>query len=123
MTEDKVRDLAGRIFGFKYSPDAKSGVGQITSFNNLGFSRAKVALTVGIAKEATFGLGSTFLFLHSLGHYLSAIEETSFGYADTYELSTGRRRKMTEAYENHYGRKLTIPRWEDIEEIYRPKKK
>lgn len=41
MTEDKVRDLAGQILGFKDSPNAKSGVGQITSFNSLGFSGVK----------------------------------------------------------------------------------
>ena len=38
MTEDKVRDQAGQILGFSDSSDAKSGVGQITSFNSLGFS-------------------------------------------------------------------------------------
>ena len=41
MTEDKVRDQAGQILGFTDSPDAKSGVGQITSFNSLGFSGIK----------------------------------------------------------------------------------
>ena len=41
MTEDKVRDQAGQILGFTDSSDAKSGVGQITSFNNLGFSGVK----------------------------------------------------------------------------------
>jgi len=41
MTEDKVRDRAGQILGFKDSPDAKSGVGQITSFNSLGFPGIK----------------------------------------------------------------------------------
>ena len=41
MTEDKVRDQAGQILGFTDSSDAKSGVGQITSFNSLGFSGFK----------------------------------------------------------------------------------
>lgn len=41
MTEDKVRDQAGQILGFIDSSDAKSGVGQITSFNSLGFSGIK----------------------------------------------------------------------------------
>lgn len=41
MTEDKVRDQAGLILGFTDSSDAKSGVGQITSFNSLGFSGIK----------------------------------------------------------------------------------
>jgi len=37
MTEDKVRDKAGKILGFKDTETATSGVGQITSFNQLGF--------------------------------------------------------------------------------------
>lgn len=41
MTEDKVRDQAGQILGFTDSSDAKSGVGQITSFNSLGFPGIK----------------------------------------------------------------------------------
>lgn len=41
MTEDKVRDQAGQILGFTDSSDAKSGVGQVTSFNSLGFSGFK----------------------------------------------------------------------------------
>ena len=57
----------------------------------------------------------------SLEHYLSAIEETLFGYPDTHELAVGWRKKVAEAYQKAYGVKLIIPRWEDIEEIYRPK--
>lgn len=41
MTEDKVRDKAGKILGFKDTESAKSGVGQITSFNQLGFKGVK----------------------------------------------------------------------------------
>lgn len=37
MTEDIVRDLAGRTLGFYDTQDAKSSVGQITTFNQLGF--------------------------------------------------------------------------------------
>ena len=37
MTEDKVRDKAGKILGFKDTETAFSGVGQITTFNQLGF--------------------------------------------------------------------------------------
>ena len=37
-TEDQVRDKAGNILGFKDDKNAKSGVGQITTFNQLGFS-------------------------------------------------------------------------------------
>ena len=41
MTEDKVRESAGRILGFKDTETAISGVGQITSFNQLGFIGVK----------------------------------------------------------------------------------
>lgn len=37
-TEDQVRDKAGNILGFKDDKNAKSGVGQITTFNQLGFT-------------------------------------------------------------------------------------
>ena len=36
MTEDEVRELAGEILGFKNERNIKSGVGQITTFNQLG---------------------------------------------------------------------------------------
>ncbi|NCU31492.1 MAG: SAM-dependent DNA methyltransferase [Candidatus Moranbacteria bacterium] len=41
MTEDKIRDKAGKILGFKDTETAISGVGQITSFNQLGFNGVK----------------------------------------------------------------------------------
>lgn len=41
MTEDQVRDLARKILGFKHSDLANCGVGQITSFNQLGFEGNK----------------------------------------------------------------------------------
>lgn len=37
MTEDEVRKLAGEILDFQDTEDSKSGVGQITTFNMLGF--------------------------------------------------------------------------------------
>lgn len=41
MTEDEVRDLAGRILKFENTDRAQSGVGQLTSFNQLGFNGIK----------------------------------------------------------------------------------
>lgn len=41
MTEDKVRESAGKILGFEDTDTAKSGVGQLTSFNQLGFTGVK----------------------------------------------------------------------------------
>ena len=37
MTEDEVRDLAKKILHFTDEKDVKAGVGQLTSFNQLGF--------------------------------------------------------------------------------------
>lgn len=37
LTEDQVRDNAGKILGFKNTENVDSGVGQLTTFNNLGF--------------------------------------------------------------------------------------
>lgn len=41
MTEDEVRDQAGRILGLVNSENANTGVGQLTSFNQLGFIGVK----------------------------------------------------------------------------------
>lgn len=37
MTEDQVRDIAGKILKFEDEKNVKSGVGQLTTFNQLGF--------------------------------------------------------------------------------------
>lgn len=41
MTEDEVRDYANTILKFKNEKDVKAGVGQLTSFNSLGFVGVK----------------------------------------------------------------------------------
>lgn len=67
-----------------------------------------------------FGTRSRYPMFQSMEHYLSAIEETLFGYHDTHDLSVGWRKKVIEAYRNFYGENIKIPRWEDLDEIYRP---
>ena len=67
-----------------------------------------------------FGKQSKYPRFESLEHYLSAIEETLFGYHDTHEMSVGWRKKLTNAYNDFYGKKIVIPRWEDLDEKYRP---
>lgn len=37
MTEDEVRDKARELLGFTDSDEAQCGVGQLTTFNQLGF--------------------------------------------------------------------------------------
>lgn len=54
----------------------------------------------------------------SLPHFLSAIEETLYEYPDTHNMAKGWRKSVEQAYENFYGTKLSIPRWEDIAEAY-----
>lgn len=67
-----------------------------------------------------FGIRSRFPMFSSLEHYLSAIEETLFSYPDTHELSKGWRKKITEAYRNFYDKEISIPRWEELSDIYQP---
>lgn len=67
-----------------------------------------------------FGNRSRFPMFSSLEHYLSAIEETLFSYADTHELSKGWRKKVSEAYKSFYDIDITIPRWEDLADTYQP---
>ena len=57
-----------------------------------------------------------------LEHYLSALEQTLVDYPDTRTLSIGWRKKMQDSYQAFSGRKILIPRWEEIEEIYQGKK-
>ena len=38
LTEDQVRDKARDILGFADAEGVRSGVGQLTTFNKLGFS-------------------------------------------------------------------------------------
>ena len=48
MTEDEVRDLAGKILKFENTDKVQSGVGQLTSFNQLGFNGIKIDQMDGI---------------------------------------------------------------------------
>ena len=70
-----------------------------------------------------YGNNNKYPLFKSLEHYLSAIEETLFSYPDTHELAKGWRKKVADAYHNAYGVKISIPRWEDIEVLYKPKNK
>lgn len=67
-----------------------------------------------------YGKQSRFPIFQSMEHYLSAIEETLFSYHDTHALSVGWRKKVVEAYKDFFGKTITIPRWEELDEFYRP---
>lgn len=60
-----------------------------------------------------------FPVFKSLEHFLSAIEETLYQYLDTHAVAVGWRKKMIQSYKERYDVKLEIPRWEEIEQIYR----
>lgn len=118
------------IFGYKMSNDGVVTIHDLWLKNVWEICRAmgKWALNVQyknhvihkIRPATWYSTNKKYPLFQSLEHYLSAIEETLFGYPDTHELAVGWRKKVAEAYQKAYGVKLSIPRWEDIEEIYRP---
>lgn len=67
-----------------------------------------------------FGNRSKFPMFASLEHYLSAIEETLFSYPDTHGMSKGWRKKISDSYKDFYGKEITVPRWEELAEVYQP---
>lgn len=67
-----------------------------------------------------FGTKSKFPMFQSMEHYLSAIEETLFDYPDTHGIAKGWRKKVVDAYNDFYGTNIKVPRWEELEEFYRP---
>ncbi len=52
--------------------------------------------------------------------FISAIEQTVWQNPKTREISGTWLRRFLDSYENFYGERLTIPRWSDIENHYRP---
>ena len=54
MTEDEVRDLAGKILKFENTDKVQSGVGQLTSFNQLGFNGIKDRCSSIVTEEASY---------------------------------------------------------------------
>ena len=49
-----------------------------------------------------------------------ALEETILLYGETRQLgNSGWKNKVVQAYKNHFGKKLVVPRWMDIEDKYR----
>lgn len=75
----------------------------------------KIRPATWYAKRAKFPV------FQRLEHYLSALEQTLMYYPDTRSLAIGWRKKMQDSYQAFSKRKITIPRWEDIEDIYQKK--
>ena len=53
-----------------------------------------------------------------LEDFISAMEEAVYQNPKTHDIAGSWKRKFIESYEKHYGIKLNIPRWSDIEETY-----
>lgn len=53
-----------------------------------------------------------------LEDFVSAIEETVYQNPKTHENAAGWKKKFIQSYQKHYGIKLQIPRWSDIESKY-----
>lgn len=117
------------IFGYKMSDDGIVTIKDLWLKNVWEICRSMDRWAINVQyknkvihkiRPATwYSAKSKYPVFECLEDYLSAIEETLFGYADTHNLSVGWRKKMIESYNNAYGKKLSIPRWEDIEDKYR----
>lgn len=53
-----------------------------------------------------------------LEDFISAIEETVYQNPKTHDAAATWKKRFISSYERHYGKKLIIPRWGDIEEKY-----
>ncbi|MBR4436025.1 MAG: NgoBV family restriction endonuclease [Clostridia bacterium] len=53
-----------------------------------------------------------------LEDFISAIEETVYQNPKTHDSAATWKKKFVSSYERYYGKKLTIPRWSDIEDKY-----
>lgn len=60
-----------------------------------------------------------FLIFESLEHFLSAVEQTVWQNPDTRIHSANWKRQFLASYEEFYGVRLTIPRWDDIADSYK----
>lgn len=117
------------IFGYKMSDDGIVTIKDLWLKNVWEICRSMDRWAINVQyknkvihkiRPATwYSTKSKYPVFECLEDYLSAIEETLFGYADTHDLSVGWRKKMIASYNNAYGKKLSIPRWEDIEDKYR----
>lgn len=118
------------IFGYKMSNDGIVTIADLWLKNVWEICRAmdRWALNVQyknrvihkIRPATWYSKNKRYPLFESLEHYLSAIEETMFRYPDTHGIVVGWKKKMEDAYFNFYGTRISIPRWDDIESIYRP---
>lgn len=61
---------------------------------------------------------SSYNTFRSMEDFISAIEETVYQNPKTHNVAGIWKKQFLESYEQHYGIKLKIPRWSDIEDSY-----
>ena len=59
-----------------------------------------------------------FPIFESLEDFIAAMEETVYQNPKTHDSAATWKRRFLESYERHYGRRLVIPRWNDIADRY-----
>ena len=65
---------------------------------------------------------SKFKMFECLEDFISAIEETVYQNPKTHENASSWKRQFLSSYENYYGARLSVPRWDDIADKYLVKK-
>ncbi len=67
-----------------------------------------------------YGTGAKdFAIFRSMEDFLSAVEQTVWQNPDTRAFSANWKRQFLDSYQNFYGTRLNIPRWDDISETYK----
>lgn len=82
----------------------------------------KNKVIVNIRPALWYSDKTDFKPFESLEDFLAAMEETIYQYPDTrVTIAQNWKKKLVNSYERHYGKRLSIPRWSDIEHKYSSK--
>lgn len=65
-----------------------------------------------------YGASGRFKTFDNIEDFLAAVEQTVYQNPDTRPSGAGWKHKMCSSYEKFFGKKLSIPRWDDIEDKY-----
>ena len=79
----------------------------------------KNKVIVNIRPATWYSKRTDFKVFESLKDFLAAMEETIYQYPDTrVTIALNWKKNLINSYERHYGKRLSIPRWSDIESNY-----
>ena len=79
----------------------------------------KNKVIVNIRPAVWYSNRTDFKPFESLEHFLSATEETIYRYPDTRAtIASNWKKNLINSYKRHFGKRLSIPRWDDIAEQY-----